>query len=101
VGCDGAHSRVRRELGLPFDGHAYPHTWLLADVQLDWSRSEDETHAFFRSDGRPMICFPMRDHYWRPVCPYAGDGRQAPTLAEIHELVDKRAPGRRLDCEND
>jgi 2-polyprenyl-6-methoxyphenol hydroxylase-like FAD-dependent oxidoreductase len=26
VGCDGAHSRVRRELGLTFDGHPYPQT---------------------------------------------------------------------------
>jgi 2-polyprenyl-6-methoxyphenol hydroxylase-like FAD-dependent oxidoreductase len=93
VGCDGAHSRVRREVGLPFDGHAYAQDWLLADVQLDWSRPEDETHAFFVSDGRPMICFPMRDHYWRLVFPYTGERqRAAPTVAEIQELVDQRAP---------
>src|SRR5579859_4150759 len=95
VGCDGAHSRVRHELGLPFDGHAYPEDWLMADVQLEWSRAEDETHAFFRSDGRPMICFPMRDHYWRVVFPLTGDRqRQAPTLDQIRELVDARAPER-------
>ena len=35
VGCDGAHSRVRRELGLTFHGHPYPQDWLLADVLLD------------------------------------------------------------------
>jgi 2-polyprenyl-6-methoxyphenol hydroxylase-like FAD-dependent oxidoreductase len=95
VGCDGAHSRVRHELGLEFDGHAYPQDWLLADVQLDWSRREDDVHAFFRADGTPMICFPMRDHYWRVVFPYTGDRqRQAPTLAEIQELVAQRAPER-------
>ena len=33
VGCDGAHSRVRRELGLTFHGHPYPQDWLLADVR--------------------------------------------------------------------
>src|SRR5579859_468025 len=93
VGCDGAHSRVRRELGLPFDGHAYAQDWLLADVQLDWSRAEDETHAFFRADGGPLVCFPMRDHYWRLVFPYTGNRqRMAPSLAEIQELVDQRAP---------
>ena len=31
VGCDGAHSRVRHELGLSFHGHPYPQEWLLAD----------------------------------------------------------------------
>jgi 2-polyprenyl-6-methoxyphenol hydroxylase-like FAD-dependent oxidoreductase len=94
VGCDGAHSRVRRELGLPFDGHAYAQDWLLADVQLDWSRAEDETHAFFPAHGGPMVCFPMRDHYWRLVLPCTGDRQRmsTPSLAEIQELVDRRSP---------
>ncbi|MBV9354740.1 MAG: FAD-dependent monooxygenase [Chloroflexi bacterium] len=95
VGCDGAHSRVRREVGLPFDGHGYAQDWLLADVQLDWCRPEEESHALFRSDGRPMICFPMRDHYWRVVFPYTGErDRGAPTFEEIQQLIDSRAPER-------
>ena len=73
AGCDGAHSRVRHELDLPFHGHPYPQDWLLADVRLDWARSEDEVHAFFRADGVPLICFPMREHRWRLVVPFAGD----------------------------
>ncbi len=95
VGCDGAHSRVRDELGLSFDGHAYQEDWLLADVRLDWSRSEDEVYAFFKADGTLMSCFPMRDHVWRLIFPYTGDrGRQPPTLEEIQQLVDQRAPER-------
>lgn len=93
VGCDGAHSRVRHELGLTFDGQAYQEDWLLADVLMDWSRSEDSVHAFFRPDGLPMICFPMRDHVWRLVFPYTGNrNQQAPILQEIQQLVDQRAP---------
>jgi 2-polyprenyl-6-methoxyphenol hydroxylase-like FAD-dependent oxidoreductase len=53
VGADGAHSRVRSELGLDFRGYPYTQDWLLADVHLDWSRPDDEMHAFFRRDGRP------------------------------------------------
>ena len=30
IGCDGAHSRVRHELGLQFRGHPYPRVSLLA-----------------------------------------------------------------------
>jgi 2-polyprenyl-6-methoxyphenol hydroxylase-like FAD-dependent oxidoreductase len=93
VGCDGAHSRVRHELGLPFRGHPYPQDWLLADVRLDWARPENEVHAFFRADGTPLICFPMRGHRWRLVVPFAGDRPPGPPdLAEIQQLVGQRAP---------
>jgi 2-polyprenyl-6-methoxyphenol hydroxylase-like FAD-dependent oxidoreductase len=98
VGCDGAHSRVRRELGLTFRGHPYPQDWLLADVLLggdlpDTNLREDAVHAFFRPDGLPVIFFPMRGHRWRLTLPFAGDrGEQAPTLAEIQHLTSQRAP---------
>ncbi len=93
VGCDGAHSRVRHELGLPFRGHPYPQDWLLADVRLDWARPENEVHAFFRADATPLICFPMREHRWRLVVPLAGDRAPGPPdLAEIQRLAGQRAP---------
>ena len=51
-------------------------------------------HAFFRPDGLPLICFPMRAHRWRLTLPFAGDrSGQAPTLEEIQQLTDQRAPG--------
>jgi len=97
VGCDGAHSRVRHDLGLRFHGHPYPQDWLLADVWLDWARPQDVVHAFFRADGLPLVCLPMRDHQWRLVLPFAGDRAPgAPDLGEIQQLVDQRAPGRVL-----
>jgi 2-polyprenyl-6-methoxyphenol hydroxylase-like FAD-dependent oxidoreductase len=93
VGCDGAHSRVRHELGLSFYGHPYPQDWLLADVLLDTDLAEDAVHAFFLPDGLPVIFFPMRGHRWRLTLPFAGSrGEQAPTLAEIQQLTDQRAP---------
>ena len=93
VGADGAHSRVRAELGLDFQGHPYTQDWLLADVHLDWDRADDEMHAFFRRDGRLLICMPMRERLWRVILPYAGErDRLAPTLEEIQRLVGERAP---------
>jgi 2-polyprenyl-6-methoxyphenol hydroxylase-like FAD-dependent oxidoreductase len=36
VGCDGAHSRTRRELGIGFEGDAFPEQYMLGDVEVDW-----------------------------------------------------------------
>ncbi|MEV6011822.1 FAD-dependent monooxygenase [Streptomyces sp. NPDC051976] len=36
VGCDGAHSRVRRALELSFEGDAFPEEYMLGDVEVDW-----------------------------------------------------------------
>lgn len=36
IGADGAHSIVRNQLGLTFDGSAYPQSFMLADCSIDW-----------------------------------------------------------------
>jgi 2-polyprenyl-6-methoxyphenol hydroxylase-like FAD-dependent oxidoreductase len=93
VGCDGAHSRVRRALGVDFAGHPYPQDWLLADVLLDRDLRDDAAHAFFRADGPPVIFFPMRGHRWRLTLPFAGSRNgQPPALDEIQRLALERAP---------
>jgi hypothetical protein len=48
----------------------------------------------------PLICFPMRDHRWRLVLPFAGSRTPgAPDLGEIQHLVDQRAPERVVLCD--
>ena len=36
IGTDGAHSVVRKGLGLTFEGDAFPEEYMLADVQVEW-----------------------------------------------------------------
>ncbi|MFI9103098.1 FAD-dependent monooxygenase [Streptomyces fildesensis] len=36
IGCDGAHSAVRKGLGLSFEGGAFAEEYMLADVEADW-----------------------------------------------------------------
>lgn len=36
VGCDGAHSTVRHQLGIAFEGDAFPMMFMLGDVHIDW-----------------------------------------------------------------
>jgi 2-polyprenyl-6-methoxyphenol hydroxylase-like FAD-dependent oxidoreductase len=93
VGCDGAHSRVRHELGLRFVGQPYPQDWLLADVTLEGAGRDDALHLFFRPNGLPLTCIPVGGHRWRVVMPNAGDrGGRPPSFAEIQQLVEQRAP---------
>lgn len=58
IGCDGAHSTVRKGLGLAFEGGAFAEEYMLADVEADW----DLPHGYgLRSlhraaDGRRTTC---------------------------------------------
>jgi 2-polyprenyl-6-methoxyphenol hydroxylase-like FAD-dependent oxidoreductase len=36
IGCDGAHSKVRHAVEIPFEGEAFPMLFMLGDVQIDW-----------------------------------------------------------------
>jgi 2-polyprenyl-6-methoxyphenol hydroxylase-like FAD-dependent oxidoreductase len=36
VGCDGAHSAVRKLAGIGFEGDAFPWPFMLGDVRIDW-----------------------------------------------------------------
>ena len=36
IGCDGAHSAVRRALNIAFDGEAFPMMFMLGDVHIAW-----------------------------------------------------------------
>jgi 2-polyprenyl-6-methoxyphenol hydroxylase-like FAD-dependent oxidoreductase len=40
VGCDGAHSTVRRGLGIPFEGSALESQFVLADLAIEGSLIE-------------------------------------------------------------
>jgi 2-polyprenyl-6-methoxyphenol hydroxylase-like FAD-dependent oxidoreductase len=57
VACDGGKSAVRRSLGIPFDGHAYSHTFLMGDFDdtTGWGK---EARLFFTSRGS-VESFPL------------------------------------------
>ena len=59
VGCDGTQSTVRRALGIPYEGAAYPETWLLADSDVEGCLAPEESHVFHR-DGQVLYADPMR-----------------------------------------
>lgn len=63
IGADGAHSMVRKCLGLSFEGGAFDEQYMLGDVELDWSLPHDQAlRAMHRSEGRTddvLVCVPL------------------------------------------
>ncbi len=64
VGCDGARSTVRRLAGIPFEGSAYPQTFVLADLEAD-GIEPDAAHVFLSERGM-LFFFPLgKPATWR------------------------------------
>ncbi len=98
IGCDGAHSLVRHQLGMQFVGDTLLSDWILADVHLGGAAlSSAELDLFWHSDGM-LALFPISPGRYRIVADMAvakGDGdRSEPTLEEVQAILDERGPAR-------
>ncbi len=51
IACDGMHSMVREQSGVPFARAAYEQSFVLADVHMDWPLNREEVNLFFSPDG--------------------------------------------------
>jgi 2-polyprenyl-6-methoxyphenol hydroxylase-like FAD-dependent oxidoreductase len=93
VGCDGAHSIVRRSTGLEFKGAAYPQDFILADVHLKWA--EKACLTLFMGQGF-MAIFPMKDGVFRIICsrPNQVNVDTEPTIEDFEEVFRTLAPGK-------
>ena len=116
VGCDGAHSVVRKALGLSFEGGAFAEEYMLGDVEVDWSlppgyglsvlRHADDGYrrcassaSRCRATGATAMSMlvPPRARQRRPAAADAIEhgfeaGRPTPTLADIQAVIDRLAP---------
>lgn len=93
IGCDGAHSTIRKGLHLPFEGSPYEDQFLLADVDVHGDLAKDEVHIFFHPDGI-VVFFPLGGDHMRVVANFSENTfnpqHDEPTLEEIQQLIDKR-----------
>ncbi|MFF8501263.1 FAD-dependent monooxygenase [Streptomyces anulatus] len=121
VGCDGAHSLVRKGLGLSFGGGAFPEEYMLADVEVGWSLPPGYgVRSMHRgADGAVddlLVCIPLpgtgRYRMSMPAPPelsaarraeasgpaggdgvaHGLEGGTAPALADIQKVLDRLAP---------
>ena len=63
AGCDGAHSTVRKALGLSFEGAAFEEQYMLGDVAVDWSLPHNYgVRSMHQTDGKTddlLVCIPI------------------------------------------
>lgn len=94
IGCDGAHSVCRKQLGIEFAGQFDPNDWILADVRIDGPLDHDEISIFWHARGIAAF-FPIgTGGRFRVVAdqgPALGlDKPPDPTLAQVQACLDER-----------
>ncbi|WP_371482832.1 FAD-dependent monooxygenase [Kitasatospora sp. NBC_00315] len=102
VGCDGAGSRVRKLIGVPFEGATDPgQVMVCGDVEVDGDLDRTVWHQWFDADGAVLLC-PFRDSptwQFQAVPERDEDGAPVePSLEGFQRLFDRYAqlPGVRL-----
>ena len=92
VGCDGAHSRVRKALGVSFEGSTYEEKFLLADADVDWSRERNRTHTWFPPEGMFTV-FPLPgSSQWR-IFAVVEDKTTPPVSLELFQRLFRERTG--------
>ncbi|MCX5044419.1 FAD-dependent monooxygenase [Aldersonia sp. NBC_00410] len=114
VGCDGAHSTVRKTLGLTFEGAAFEEEYMLGDVEVDWTQPRGySVRSMHQSDGVTddlLVCIPLpgRNRYRVSMLVpeelastpagatdevvHGFEGARKPELRHIQAVLDRLSP---------
>ncbi|MFN7096727.1 MAG: FAD-dependent oxidoreductase [Gammaproteobacteria bacterium] len=87
VGCDGAHSTVRKQIGQEFTGSTYPERWNLADVRMDWKYDAKEGHGFINAPGLIGVVLPMGHDRYRLVANHPNAFEMLPQPYKVNEII--------------
>jgi 2-polyprenyl-6-methoxyphenol hydroxylase-like FAD-dependent oxidoreductase len=90
IGCDGAHSVVREQAAIPFEGGAYEESFILADVEMHWPISRDEVTLFYSEKGLVVVA-PLPDDHFRIVATEQQAAAE-PSIADFESILDERGP---------
>lgn len=90
VGADGMHSAVRESAGIAFEGSGDPHSFVLADVAMDWPEARKEVQLFFAPDG-PVVVSPLPNGHFRVVAGME-QAPERPDVADIQFVLDAHGP---------
>lgn len=100
VGCDGAHSAVRKTLGTAFDGERFGRSFVLGDLHLRWNHPHTEGFQFILLEDGEMrnnitvIPNPTAPGRYRVSTSIEADAQcdEHPTLEFLQELIQPALP---------
>jgi 2-polyprenyl-6-methoxyphenol hydroxylase-like FAD-dependent oxidoreductase len=99
IGADGAHSAVRKALGLTFEGAAFDEQYMLGDVEVDWSMPRGYgVRSMHQIDGTTddlLVCIPLpgRGRYrMSMLVPDDLTDADTPQLHHIQAVIDRLSP---------
>src|SRR5229473_156106 len=97
MGCDGAHSTVRHQLGMEFHGETSLINWILADIHLENHPRAPEVNVVWHSDGI-LVTFPIAETRYRIVADVGVAAENSkpsaePTIQDVQAILDRRFPG--------
>jgi 2-polyprenyl-6-methoxyphenol hydroxylase-like FAD-dependent oxidoreductase len=99
IGADGAHSAVRKGLGLTFEGAAFEEQYMLGDVEVDWSAPRGYgVRSMHQTDGTTddlLVCIPLpgRARYrMSMLVPDELSNGDTPQLHHIQAVLDRLSP---------
>ena len=90
AGTDGMHSTVRERAGIGFTGDRYEHSFVLADVRMDWPLRADEVMLFVSPEGLVVVA-PLPGGRHRIVATVE-EAPEHPGIADVQYLLDTRGP---------
>lgn len=105
VGADGAHSTVRKGLGVGFPGERHPLHWNLADVEIDGPYGPDEVTMHLQPE-HAMLVIPLGGRRFRivttvpdalsklPMGRIVGTPSWSADFSTGHRIVDSYGSGR-------
>ncbi|MEQ8934732.1 MAG: FAD-dependent monooxygenase [Amphiplicatus sp.] len=90
VGADGMRSAVRTAAGIEFEGGGDAHSFVLADVTMDWALGREEVMLFFSPAGLVVVA-PLPDGQFRIVAAMT-NAPENPTTEDIAGLMAASGP---------
>ena len=97
IGCDGAHSTVRHQLGMSFEGSTMLTDFVLADLHIDGMQGAPAGNIYWHAEGM-LAVFPLGGTRYRVIADMGKSASQTigehrvPTLEEVQRILDVRGP---------
>lgn len=91
VGADGMHSSVRQAAKIGFEGGAFEHSFVLADVEMGWNGGREEVMLCFTPAG-PLVIAPLPAAGRYRIVAAMENAPERPDITDIQKILARHGP---------